>query len=507
MTNIDNLAYAYNNGTNRINTISDATANAAGFNVNGATTGYGYDLSGNYLSDPYKKITTAKYYFNNLPKDITVSGGATNGSLRFTYDASGIKLRKEVFNTSNVSQLKQDYVGKIEYVNGVVEAIYTSEGRAVWVPATSTWRYEYNVTDHLGNVRAVISDLNNNNVLDIASNEIINQNDYYPFGLTMSKTGLANNSSTPDTKYQYNGKEYNSDLGLNLLDYHARWYDPTVARFTTVDPLAESTINLSTYNYCLNNPVIFIDPDGMKAVYNWSTGGYYDDQTGESRTWDDVQKEYSIGKYSSTKNALILSNNISENDEAMSNLLHSAQTSEGAVVPILASNTKDAANKLGNLFEKEQISNLYIGSHGGYSNQTFDVGATSFYNATSDFSDLALISKYVSKDGKIILIACHVGITDEDKSNILTDVSNATKRNIFGNMSWSCAGCNFFNSSQNGNCPSYGAIKGKPGNPYDRTKAFRNQGNWTMAIYNNGKPILSTIKNVQIINGNFTYTN
>jgi RHS repeat-associated protein len=262
MTPIDNLSYSYNAGTNRLSTISDASSNAAGFNVNGATLGYGYDLNGNYFTDPYKKITSSKYYFNNLPKDIVVSGGANNGTIRFTYDASGMKLRKEVFNTSNVSQRKQDYIGRIEYVNNVVEAIYTSEGRAVWVPATSTWRYEYNITDHLGNVRAVISDLNNNSLLDIASGEIINQNAYYPFGMLMNNSALANNTSTPDTKYQYNGKEFNADLGLNLLDYGARWYDPSIGRFGTVDPLAEKMPGYSPYNYVLNNPIRLIDPDG-----------------------------------------------------------------------------------------------------------------------------------------------------------------------------------------------------------------------------------------------------
>jgi RHS repeat-associated protein len=317
MTNIDNLTYGYNSNTNRLNTISDATGNAAGFNVNGAATGYGYDLNGNYLSDPYKKITSSKYYFNNLPKDIVVSGGTSNGTLKFTYDASGMKLRKEVFNPSNLSLLKQDYVGRIEYVNGVVEAIYTSdadrlvsserrkssatkaldsEGNATyWIasslPATASWRYEYNVTDHLeeqsvsfakrkqshtkwlcrlGIATNWIATITypkakerKNNTLDIAGGEIINQNAYFPFGMLMSNAALANNASTPDSKYQFGNKEYNSDLGLNLLDQSARWYDPTIARFTTVDPLGEVTPAWNPYRYGFNNPIRFNDPTGM----------------------------------------------------------------------------------------------------------------------------------------------------------------------------------------------------------------------------------------------------
>ncbi len=200
-----------------------------------------------------------------------VNLGAGNlNKIRFTYDAGGMKLRKQVFNNANVSQIKQDYVQGIEYRNDTIEAIYTSEGRAVWVPLTSTWRYEFNVTDHLGNVRAVLSDLNNNKTLDITTNattnEIINVTSYYPFGMVMANSNFANNTTTPDTKYQYNGKEYNGDVGLNLLDYGARWYDPVVGRFTGIDPIAEKFNWVNPYNYAENEPIANIDLWGMQKM-------------------------------------------------------------------------------------------------------------------------------------------------------------------------------------------------------------------------------------------------
>jgi RHS repeat-associated protein len=80
--------------------------------------------------------------------------------------------------------------------------------------------------------------------------------------MTMNNPALSNNTTTPDTKCQYNGKEFNADLGLNLLDYGARWYDPAVGRFTTVDPLASEMPGHSPYNYVFNNPIRLIDPDG-----------------------------------------------------------------------------------------------------------------------------------------------------------------------------------------------------------------------------------------------------
>ncbi|MDX1908900.1 MAG: RHS repeat-associated core domain-containing protein [Bacteroidia bacterium] len=95
------------------------------------------------------------------------------------------------------------------------------------------------------------------------SNEVLQENHYYPFGL--GTNGVWMNSATSlDNLYQYNGKELNNDWGLNMIDYGARMYMADLGRWGGVDALAEKYAGWSGYNYVLGNPVVFMDPDGRE---------------------------------------------------------------------------------------------------------------------------------------------------------------------------------------------------------------------------------------------------
>jgi RHS repeat-associated protein len=180
------------------------------------------------------------------------------------YDATGNKLRKVADDNGIVNT--QDYVSGIEYRNNTLEAIYHPEGRVF--NTGSSLRYEYSIRDHLGNTRLTFTDKNNDGTVNVTNsattNEILQENHYYPFGLNMEGPWM--NDAALDNKHQYNGKEWNDDFGLNWYAYGARWYDQATGRFTSIDPISDKFPHVSTFNYAENEPVGSIDLHGLQKV-------------------------------------------------------------------------------------------------------------------------------------------------------------------------------------------------------------------------------------------------
>ena len=75
---------------------------------------------------------------------------------------------------------------------------------------------------------------------------------------------VEHNNSNYDNVYKFNGKEIDEQTGYYY--YGARYYDPTMSVFLSVDPHAEKHPNINPYVYVANNPINAIDPDGRDIV-------------------------------------------------------------------------------------------------------------------------------------------------------------------------------------------------------------------------------------------------
>ncbi|MBO5877153.1 MAG: RHS repeat-associated core domain-containing protein [Bacteroidales bacterium] len=123
------------------------------------------------------------------------------------------------------------------------------------------------VTDYLGSVRAVV---------DGKTGNLYKASEYSAFG-DESQVMVSGQGSTPahalataalptglTLRDAYTGKEAQTpDFSTGYTDFGARQYSPTLHRWMTPDPLSEKYYGVSPYAFCNNNPVNFVDPDGM----------------------------------------------------------------------------------------------------------------------------------------------------------------------------------------------------------------------------------------------------
>ena len=120
--------------------------------------------------------------------------------------------------------------------------------------AGTSYTYNYFKTDHLGSTRVMLSAVD-------GALQASQTTDYYPFGFSFENNNLNKN------KYLFSGKEFqdgqvNGSM-LGWYDFGARFYDPVLGRWFNVDPVARFA---NPYLYCVNNPVMSIDPDGRNPV-------------------------------------------------------------------------------------------------------------------------------------------------------------------------------------------------------------------------------------------------
>ncbi|HJR99860.1 MAG TPA: RHS repeat-associated core domain-containing protein, partial [Flavobacterium sp.] len=273
---IDDLQYTYDTeNKNQLVNVEDKTNSPKGFK-DGVNEGndYEYDANGNLIADKNKEIETIIYNHLNLPTEINF---ASADKIEYLYNATGQKVTKIVTETGIETQT--DYLaGGFQYKVNELQFFPHPEGYVNVID--DKYNYVFNYTDHLGNIRVSYGVDPSTSTL-----KILEENHYYPFGLKhegynmdykmyqkIQSGAIAIRLAAPlqpNYKYRYNSKEFQDELGLNVYDYDNRVYDQAVGRFWQIDPKAENGRRWSPYNYCFNNPVYFLDPDGMWPDPAW----------------------------------------------------------------------------------------------------------------------------------------------------------------------------------------------------------------------------------------------
>ncbi len=200
-------------------------------------TGYTYDAAGNLTGDG------SHSYAYNAENEITSAGG-----VNYTYDGDGLRVKK-----SSGTLYWRSYTGQVleeTDTSGNMERdyIFFAGRRIAWRDSSGNVYYYF--ADALSSTRAV-TDATGNTCFEA---------DYYPYG----QENDYNSSCSPT--YKFAGYEFDSETG-NYYAY-ARYYDPSIGRFLSADPLAGDVLNpqsLNRYSYVVNNPETFVDPLGMSC--------------------------------------------------------------------------------------------------------------------------------------------------------------------------------------------------------------------------------------------------
>jgi len=278
----DSLNYKYNTGTNQLQYITDnvlATVSTTDID-NQNPNNYIYDKSGNMVADNSQSMSVSWSPYGKILQT-NKAGGA---NLQFGYNAMQQRVLKRVVTSGDT--VRTYYIRDAQ---GNTMGVYTRHNDSV------TWReqyifgssrlglyradtlvnkgltvisklYEgkrnYELTNHLGNVLAVINDRKTDSLsgtTKVGFNAVvISGTDYYPFGMAMD----SRNFSLKTYRYSFNDKEIDSETGYQ--DYGMRMYDGKNPHFLSIDPLTKKYPFYSPYIFAGDNPIMATDLDGAE---------------------------------------------------------------------------------------------------------------------------------------------------------------------------------------------------------------------------------------------------
>ena len=250
MANGIKLSYGYDNdgrivtrgGTFDVTNLPAALASAS-YDANNRLTQWGakslsYDANGNLTGDG-----TNTYTWNTRNQLMSIAGGSSGS---FVYDALGRRESKTIGGTAtnflyDGLNMEQELSGTTPTANYLTGANIDE----VFSRTTSSGTQSY-LTDNLGSTLALTS----------SAGAIQTSYSYEPYGNTTASGSSSTNA------LQYTGRENDGD---GLYYNYFRYYDPTIGRFISSDPIGLAG-GINTYAYVLDDPFNAIDPVGLWTV-------------------------------------------------------------------------------------------------------------------------------------------------------------------------------------------------------------------------------------------------
>lgn len=239
--------YSYDEIGNRMSSINSSpyTYNSSNELISIPGIEYSYDNNGNLLEEN-SGVGTTNYIWDNENRLTSTTIPESGETVIFQYDPFGRRIYKSSSLGTTIFIYDGDNI--IEEVNtdgslmvNYIHYLGTDEPLAILHGATIS----YYQADGLGSITS-LSDSKGN---------LVSTYEYDSFGNLLASTGSVSNP------FRFTGREFDAETGLYF--YRARYYDPSIGRFISEDPIRSSW---SAYTYVRNNPVNYVDPTGEFLV-------------------------------------------------------------------------------------------------------------------------------------------------------------------------------------------------------------------------------------------------
>ena len=260
---MDDMEYNYTSGTSKLSAVDDQSTSTYSndFNTDNGST-FLYNENGQMTAAYPDGVDHILYYPSGLIKQLINSNGDT---ISYVYNEQGKKIKTifvDVQNYPNITTSTWYFTDAMGKVHGVYEKIDTAAvnlttqvlyaGGRLAVVSNNLVNYE--LTDHLGNVRVTFADTSSTSTPELM---VTSWTDYYPFGEV-----LPGRSSNPEGHlFGYQGQQ-KAGNNSKWYAFQLRMYNPSLGRWNSTDPYYQ---HHSPYLAMANNPVSFVDPDGGRA--------------------------------------------------------------------------------------------------------------------------------------------------------------------------------------------------------------------------------------------------